>query len=104
MMPLCTTAIRPVAVGVGMRVLLARLAVRGPPRVADPGRAFERLLAERVREVDELAEPATHAQLLVLDDGDARRVVAAVLESCEPAEEHFRRLAWPDVSDDSAHR
>ena len=92
------------AVDVRVGVLLARLAVRRPARVADAHATGDRRGVERLLEVDQFADAARDGQLSGVDDGDARRVVAAVLEPCKPAEQHVSRAAGADVSDDSTHR
>ena len=57
-----------------------------------------------VVEVGELAGPLLDEQVAVLvDEGDARRVVAAVLEAPQPLDEDRARLAGSGVADDAAH-
>src|SRR6185503_13623058 len=43
------------------------------------------------------------AELALVADGDARRVVAAILQPVQPLEQDRRGLALADVTDDSAH-
>jgi hypothetical protein len=92
------------AVDVRVGVLLARLAVRRPPGVPNAHAASDRSGVERLLEVDQLSDTARDGELPGVDDGDARRVIAAVLEPCKPAEQHVSRAAGADVSDDSTHR
>ena len=56
MMPLCTTATGSGAVRMGVGKI--GRAVGGPAGVADPGLACQRLVHQKVREVDELADRA----------------------------------------------
>ena len=58
------------AVDVRVGVLLARLAVRRPARVPDAHAPGDRDRADRVAQVDELADPAHHRQVAVLEDRD----------------------------------
>jgi hypothetical protein len=89
-------------VGVRVRVLRRRLTVGGPAGVPDAGRATEagRQVGGEVRDAAaHLAdlEPAPHPH------GDARRVVAPVLETAETLEQDRGRVLWPHVTDDAAH-
>jgi hypothetical protein len=95
----------PFAVEMGMRVHVGRRAVRGPPRVRDAEgqETVGRLFREAALEV---ADPAL---LLVGPDGtvpdhrDAGRIVPAVLESFQPADQDGKRLPFTDVAYDAAH-
>ena len=60
--------------------------------------------ASRCAQIFELALGAANFELAAIDDSrDAGRVVAAILEAAEPAEQDWVGLARPDVSDYSAH-
>src|SRR6201999_4149981 len=72
---------------VRVRVLVARPAVGRPPRVADADGARRRLLLQLLFEVRELAATADDARRSVVIDGDAGRVVAAILELAKAADE-----------------
>ena len=78
-----TTAAGPVRMGVALR----GLAVRGPARVADADLPAHRLVAQHALQVRELAERAPHLDLALVEDRDARRVVAAVLEAAQPVDQ-----------------
>jgi hypothetical protein len=91
------------AVAVGMGVLLGRTSVRGPARVADAVVAADRIEADHLLEVRELARPAPQADHGVLHDCDARRIVAAVLQLAQPVDEHGDYVLRSDVSNDPAH-
>ena len=89
---------------VRMGVLLRRTSMRRPPRVADAGRARERLLAERAGEVVELSDAAADLDVVVGECRQACRVVAAVLELTKTRDQDRARLARAHVTDDAAHR
>ncbi len=94
---------RRVAVRVG--VLLRRPAVRRPAGVADARPAGKRPALDPGREVPELPlAPGDAEEAVRAEDGDARRVVAAVLEAPQAVDQDRRRLPRSDVSDDPAHR
>ena len=103
MIPLCTRprgCPAPVRVGVGV----VGGAVGGPAGVADAGRrGGQRRLLERLLEVGQLARPLVRGDRPVVDQGDAGRVVAAVLQSPQPLDHDVARLLAADVPDDSAH-
>ena len=89
---------------VRVRVLLGRLAVGGPARVAHAGGAVDGNVAKSRLQVHELADGAHHAQLPVLEHRDAGRVVAAVLEPAQSVEHDvLRPLLGSHVADDPAH-
>jgi hypothetical protein len=91
------------AVGMGMSVLLAGPAVRGPAGVTDADAADNGRLGNGGAQIHELAEPANHDEPAIAHDRDPGRVVAAVLEPGESADEDVARLTRADVSDDSTH-
>ena len=102
MMPLCTIGDAPLGVGVRMGVHLVRLTVGGPPGVADadggPGP-----VADPVPEVLDPAGRLGDLEPVPVDDGQAGRVVAAVLQAPQPLEQHRDRVPAADVPHDSAH-
>src|SRR4030095_8181237 len=91
------------AVGVRMRVLLGRRAVSRPARVSEAERARQRALTEHALEHLEPAGRAPDVQRAVVEDRDARGVVAAILESPQPLDDDADRTLVPDVADDSTH-
>ena len=104
-------AIGAVAVGVG--VLLGHPAVRRPAGVGDsggrglggdgdPATALV-VVGQRRAQVGEVADRSHAVDPAVLDDRDARGVVAAVLELLEPRDQQVAAGATSDVSDDSTH-
>ena len=69
------------AVPVGMGILFRRTAMGGPARVADAVGAVERLQADRLFEIAQLAFGAAHLQTVAIaGDRDSGRVVAAILQ------------------------
>ena len=104
MMPLWMTVISPVQSRCGWA-----LRSFGRPwvaqRVCARPTAAEGVDVEQGRpQVGELAGLLLHEQVAVLvDQGDAGRVVAAVLEAREPFEQDGPRLARSGVADDAAH-
>jgi hypothetical protein len=94
---------RAVTVGVRMGVLFGRTAVSRPAGVTDAERARQRPLTEDTFEILEPAGGAAHVQGAVVEDRDARGVVAAILESLQSLDDDADRALVPDVSDDSTH-
>ena len=94
---------RHAAVLVRVRVLVGRLAVRGPAGVADAGGALRHRLAEALLQIRQLALGPHHRQAVVAEDGDAGRIVSAVLQLPQPLDQQACALLIPDVSHDAAH-
>ena len=92
------------AVAVRVRVLFGGPAVRGPAGVADAVDAVDRLGADRVLEVDQLARRAAQRDALRADERHARGVVAAILHAAQAVQQHGHDRFRTDVSDDSAHK
>ena len=91
------------AVAVRMRVLFGGAAMRGPAGVTETVFPRQRVGGQRRFQVAELAGAAPDLELAVVDDGDAGRVIAAVLELPQPLDDERHDLPLPDVTDDSAH-
>src|SRR5262249_46299034 len=80
-----------------VRILLGDAAVRGPPRMPDPGlrrRAGGRRLLQPLERTDSADVP----ERTVLQQGHARRVVAAVLEPLETGEQQLLAFTRPYVA------
>ena len=93
---------RAVAVRVG--VFFGGAAVGGPAGVADAVGAVDRVVAENEIEVAELARGAAELQrVAAAGDGDARGVIAAVLEAGKAFHDDGDAGLGADVADDSAH-
>ena len=104
MIPLWMTVISPVQSRCGMGVEVVGPAVRRPARVGEADRGVRRPVGDGRLEVDQLARPLLDEQVTgVIDEGDAGRVVAAVLEALEPFDEDGARLPGTGVTDDAAH-
>ena len=93
------------AVAMGMGVLFRRTAVRGPAGVADAVGAVERLQADDLFQVAQLALGAAHLQAFaVAGDGDAGRVIAAILQPPQAVDDDGNDLLLAYITDDAAHR
>ena len=91
-----------VAVGVGVR--LRRRAVGRPAGVADAGAPFQRVVHQRVRQVDKLADLAPAVQrAVVVDGGDARAVIAAVFQPPQRLDQLRASLVAAQNAHDPAH-
>ena len=105
MIPLCTSATRPVGAEVRVGVDVVGRAVGGPAGVPDAGRGGgQRLLRERLVEVRRACRRACREAIrAVVHERDAGRVVAAVLQAPQPLDHDALGLLRADVPDDSAH-
>ncbi len=93
------------AVAVGVGVLFRGASVRGPARVADAEGALDRMLAQNLFQVAELARSATDLKRGAgrAAHGDACRVVAAVFEAPQPLDDDGNYLLGTDITDNAAH-
>src|SRR5258708_8018161 len=80
------------AVEVGMSVLFGRLAVRGPPGVADADRTGHWLGLHDSLERGKLSGASAERYPPIVNDGDSRRAVAPVFQTAKPVEHHLRSL------------
>src|SRR5256885_13418035 len=92
-----------VAAGRRVRVLLGDAAVGSPARMAETRRRGRAVVAGRLLQGLEIADRANVVESYVLAKCEPGRVVAAVFEPLETAQEELLRLPLPDVSDDPAH-
>ena len=102
MMPLCTTAT------VSRDAIGCALTVFGAPCVAQrvcamPGEARDRLARVQLLELAHLALRAHAFEPLVGQQGDARGIVAAILERLETGDERADDIAPSSGADDSTH-
>ncbi len=89
---------------VGMGVLLARDAVRGPARVRDTGQAADRCFRERLVQLGDLADLAHPLQQVLAGlQRHAGGVIAAVLEPLQAIHEHGQYILLCRDADYSAH-
>jgi hypothetical protein len=92
-------------VAVRVRVLFGRSSVRRPARVADAVSTVERLEANRLFEITQLAFGATDSQLLIfVNDGDPGGVVTAVLELAQPVENDWDYLLVANITNNATHK
>ena len=87
---------------VRVSVDVAWLTVGGPPGVPDPDRPPDRPRFEQRCQPIDLSLGLANLDLAV-GDGDAGRVVAAILETTETVEKHRRGLLRAYIAHDSAH-
>ena len=91
-------------VEVGMRVLIGRLAVRGPTRVADPIGPGRRALEHQLAELCNPASALPYFHVVAIHNRDAGRVVAAILEPTQAIEQNRACFGTADVAYDATHR
>ena len=91
------------AAGERMRVRLGDPAVRRPARVAESRRRGRAVRAGAFLQVSERPDGADVVEPVRLEERDAGRVVAAVLQALEAVEQERLALTRSDVSDDPAH-
>ena len=96
-------AARAVAMRVG--VLFGGAAMGGPAGVADAEGALKGMLAQHLLQVVQLARSAADLKRALAGsaDGDARRVVAAILQAPQPLEDEWHNFLRADITHDSAH-
>src|SRR5581483_1752205 len=87
-----------------MGVLFGGPPMRRPARVADAIRPIERLQTNRLFQIAQLAfGAANHQGALLINHGDARRVVAAIFQLAKPVENHSDDLLITNVTDNTTH-
>ena len=86
-----------------VRVGLGRPAVGGPARVADAGRRGRAVRARDLLEHAQVADRADDLELVAVDQRDAGRVIAAVLETLESADQKGLAETPSGIADDAAH-
>ena len=97
----------PVGTHLGVSVSDRGAPVGGPPRVPDAGNRVDGTIrVDFLDQVHELADRAAHVQAAVGGKGDTRRVITAILQACQPAEDYLTtalgRLT-SNMSNNSAH-
>src|SRR5579864_5491863 len=93
------------AVAVGMSVLFAGAAVRGPTGVADAIGAVERLGADDLFQVAQLAFGAADLEsVTIAGDSDARGIISAIFQTSQSINDDRNDLLFADVADDATHR
>ena len=86
-----------------VRVGLRRPAVGGPARVADAGRGGRAVQPRDLLEDAQVADGAHDFEFVAVDQRDAGRVIAAVLEALESADQKGLAETPSGIADDSAH-
>mmetsp|Transcript_5945 Transcript_5945/g.19175 ORF Transcript_5945/g.19175 Transcript_5945/m.19175 type:complete len:207 (-) Transcript_5945:118-738(-) len=86
---------------VRMGILLRRLTMSCPSRVADPNCSLD--VAGNSLQLLDLPHLLANVHLSAIHHRQARAVVSAVLQPRKPSEQDFRRLPLPDIPRDSAH-
>ena len=78
--------------------------VGGPAGVTDAGgRLRQRIGADQALEIGQLAGLLAYFEGTISDDGDAGRVVSAVLEAAKTCDHDLEGLLLADITHDSAH-
>ena len=91
-----------IAVAVRVGVEIAGAAVSRPARVADADGPFRKAPIEARREALQLSDRLyKRRDAAAVDDGDARAIVAAVLQPSQSLQQQRSRLARPNVSNDA---
>ncbi len=90
-------------VHVRVGVALHRLAVRRPARMAEARAALQGMVGKPQLQVLELALGAAPIEMAVLDGGNARGVVAAILEPAQRVDDLARHRLLPENADDATH-
>src|SRR5262245_63287429 len=67
------------------------------------GLAFQRLVLYCLHQALQLAGTPANLDLAVVDDGDPRRVIAAILQPPQPLDDDRDGLLIADISNNSAH-
>jgi len=87
-----------------VRVLLRGMTMSGPAGVADSVSAFERTLADQFFQVAKFAGRPPHLQAVSITGyGNARRIIASILQSPEPLKNYRDSSFGADISHDAAH-
>ena len=93
----------PATIHVRVRIHVIGFAVRRPARVCDAARTLEVVPFESILEFLELALRLHDLDVPVRQDGDARRVVSAVLEPLQSLDEDPQAGTVAHIADDAAH-
>src|SRR5688500_111323 len=91
-------------VEVGMTVFIRGRPVGGPARMTDAGLTGDSIGLENLGETFvDLPLFLFYLEFLVAEDGDARAVVAAILEPSEALQNDGGGLLFSDITNDAAH-
>ena len=92
------------AVCMRMCVAVRRTSMRRPTRMPNADMTCRLISFDDSLEFGKTTHAFFHADLLLVQDGDARRIIAAILELRQPLDEKRRRLTLADITNDSTHR
>src|SRR5258706_8813868 len=87
----------------GMRVVLRRLAMGCPARMADAGCSGERRAIQHGFQIFDLSLGAAAIDMAVHQGGNAGRIVAAISQPLQPIDQEGRCRLLAEDADDSAH-
>ena len=93
----------PGAVTVWMRIRIGDRAMRRPPGVADADGAVDGFGLHQSLEIVQAPSPPPHADAFRTQHGQARRVVAPVLERTQAGEDVAGGRLMAEIPDDAAH-
>ncbi|MGY3366387.1 hypothetical protein ACVWZL_003512 [Bradyrhizobium sp. GM2.4] len=88
---------------VRVRIVHGRLSVGGPAGVTDSGRALERLGLQPLLQILQLALGAAALEMLALERGDARGIIAAIFKTFERIHQLLCNRLAPENADNPAH-
>jgi hypothetical protein len=91
------------AVAMGVSIRLRGTAVGRPTGMPEPAGTPERRILDQLLQVGDLAYASATLERRLALHHDARRIVAAILETLETPEQNGNRIATTDVTNDSAH-
>ena len=91
------------AVRMRMRIAVRRTAMRRPARMADTDRALRHIFLDLVAQCRKAADALLDADVIAVINGDAGRIVAAVLELREALEQEVRCLLVTDITNNTTH-
>ena len=87
-----------------MGIAIGGRSVRGPARMADSALNCQGLLLEHLFQDPHPAGALPHLEPPILDRGQPRAIVAAILQPAQPRDQNRAGLMHPCVTDDSTHR
>ena len=92
------------AVCMRMCVAVRRTSMCRPTRMTDADMTCRLISFDDSLEFGKTTHAFFHADLLLVQDGDARRIIAAILKLRQPLDEKRRRLTLADITNDSTHK
>jgi hypothetical protein len=94
----------PVRVEVRVRVLVGRLSVGSPPRVADSESSGRRSFSHQFSERCDPPGALAGFYLVAVDDRDPGGVIAAIFKPAQTIEKDGRSFRSTDVTDNATHK